>query len=61
MDQLGETFQEEIKQFPDDYFLTFEMYDLLFDWLLYVYFMKTHLKLLNVSYVFIQVFWGGCI
>ena len=31
MDQLGESFQAEIKTYPEDYFLTFEMYDLLFD------------------------------
>ena len=32
MNTLSESFGAEIKQFPDNYFLTFEMYDLLHDW-----------------------------
>lgn len=31
MNTLSDSFGSEIKQFPDNYFLTFEMYDLLHD------------------------------
>jgi len=31
MNTLSESFGAEIRQFPDNYFLTFEMYDLLHD------------------------------
>ncbi len=45
MNTLSESFGAEIRQFPDNYFLTFEMYDLLHDWfdfifLLIFYFIK---------------------
>lgn len=32
MNNLSESFGQEIKSSPDNYFLTFEMYDLLHDW-----------------------------
>jgi len=32
MNTLSESFGAEIRHFPDNYFLTFEMYDLLHDW-----------------------------
>lgn len=37
MNTLSDSFGDEIRQFPDNYFLTFEMYDLLHDWNAFIF------------------------
>ena len=36
MEKLSNSFKEEIEKNPEIYFLTYEMYDLLIDWLLHL-------------------------
>lgn len=37
MEKLSKSFKEEIERNPEAYFLTYDMYDLLIDWLIIIY------------------------